>query len=191
MGNETSKAFDRRMKEGWFLKHAQNLGIDIGSGSEGAITDECERWDLVLGNSDATFMEGIPDDYFDYAYSSHCLEHLADPFTALRNWYRIIKPGGQLIVMVPHRDLYEKKTLLPSRFNGDHKHFYLPVFNDPPHTLGLLQVAWEALGSSAFQLYSLRTLDDGHNKELGTLEHSVGEYSIEMILRKPKRDLWQ
>ena len=185
---ETSKMFDRRLREGWFLRHTQNLGIDIGCGTE-PVTDEVERYDLTLGNSDATFMDGIPDGIFDYAHSSHCLEHLSDPTTALRNWWRIIKPGGELIVIVPHRDLYEKKTLLPSRFNGDHKFFYLPWHHDPPHTLGLLQLFNEALGPNIW-LLELRVLDYGYRPGLCPLDHPDGEYSIEIIVKKPTIPTW-
>lgn len=188
MGGETSKAFERRMREGWFVKHAQNLGIDIGCG-DCPLTDEVQKWDLTLGNSDATFMEGIPDDFFSYVYSSHLLEHLTDPITALRNWWRILRPGGKLIVIVPHRDLYEKKTLLPSRFNGAHKHFFLPLNHEPPHTLGLLQVVTEAIGR--FEFHSLQTLDDGYVSGDSATIHPGGEYSIELIVIKPKNDLWQ
>jgi len=184
---ETSKAFDRRRREGWFEQHAQRLGIDIGCG-DNPLTDECERFDLILGSGDATYMKDIPDEFFDYAYASHLLEHLDDPITALRNWWRIIRPGGRIILVVPHRDLYEKKTLLPSRFNPAHKHFFLPLRHEPPHTLGLLQLFTEAIGHE-FSFHSLRILDEQYQAN-GAMNHPGGEYSIEFIALKPKQDLW-
>lgn len=188
MGGETSKMFARRMREGWFEKHAQRLGIDIGCG-DNPLTDECEKWDLTLGSGDATYMKGIPDDFFDYAYSSNLLEHLDQPETALKNWWRIIRPGGRLIVIVPHRELYEKKSILPSRFNEAHKHFFLPVWDDPPDTLGLCSVVWRALGRSV-PVHSLRVLDDDYNDNGSPTAHSSGEYCIEIIVIKPKNRLW-
>ncbi len=50
---------------------------------------------------------------------------MIDPKVALKNWWRVLKPGGYLIIYLPHRDLYEKKKNLPSRFNTNHTHFFL------------------------------------------------------------------
>ena len=180
--SETAKRFPHRNATGWFLKYAQNLGIDIGCGND-PITLECEKWDISLGNTDAMFMAGVPDNHFDYVHSYHCLEHLNDPVTAIRNWYRILKPGGWLIVGVPHRDLYEKSTLLPSRWNGDHKTFWLPVHDELPFTLGLLDTMMKALGP--IQLQSLVVHDAGCTNTDKPMEHAMGEYTIEIILRKP------
>ena len=45
----------------------------------------------------------FPDEHADMVYSAHLLEHLPedDTVTALREWRRVLKPGGQLIVRVP------------------------------------------------------------------------------------------
>lgn len=171
------------MKEGWFLKNTQKLGLDIGCGTE-PITDEVQKWDYILGSGDATLMEGVMDETFDYVFSSHCLEHLADPVTALRNWWRILRPGGKLILVLPHRNLYEKKKLLPSRFNPDHKWFYLPCAGEPPHTLGLLETLQKAIGND-FIFQHLIVLDDGYHAGAGPFEHPQGELSIELIVKKP------
>ncbi|MBV5346213.1 MAG: methyltransferase domain-containing protein, partial [Rhodoferax sp.] len=56
----------------------------------------------------------------DFVHSSHCLEHMRDVREALKNWIRIVKPGGFLILTVPDEDLYEQGQW-PSRFNTDHK----------------------------------------------------------------------
>jgi SAM-dependent methyltransferase len=179
---ETSKRFDARMKDGFFTKYIQNSGIDIGCGEE-PVSFEVQKWDIIYGNSDATFMEGVPDCHFDFAYSYHLLEHLDDPVTALRNWYRIIKHGGWLIVGVPHRDLYEKKTILPSRYNADHKSFYLPAYSEPPHTRSLVHTFQDALGN--YRLISLQVYDAGNTNFHAPLEHALGEYTIEIIIQKP------
>lgn len=41
----------------------------------------------------------------DFIIASHLLEHLVDTMGALREWKRVLKPGGELFVMVPDQDL--------------------------------------------------------------------------------------
>jgi SAM-dependent methyltransferase len=41
---------------------------------------------------------------YDAVLASHVVEHLADPVGAVREWRRVLKPGGLLLLVVPHRD---------------------------------------------------------------------------------------
>lgn len=45
----------------------------------------------------------LPDNSAFEIYASHCLEHLpkADTLNAIRDWVRVLKPGGRLRVAVP------------------------------------------------------------------------------------------
>jgi SAM-dependent methyltransferase len=109
---------------------------------------------------------------------------MSDPELALRNWLRVVKPGGYLILYVPHRELYEKRKMLPSRWNIDHKFFILPEFDEPPDTLGLVQLVKRALGETEIVYH--KVCDEGHTIVDPDL-HSDGEYSIEMVVRKTAR----
>jgi hypothetical protein len=93
-----------------------------------------------------------------------------------------LRPGGYLILYVPHRDLYEKRTALPSIWNGDHKFFILPFEDDLPYTLGLAELVSGALPDAIIE-YVIEC-SDGHTVD-DPLEHSDGEYSIEIVARKP------
>jgi len=44
---------------------------------------------------------GFPDNSFDVVIASDILEHVKDDESALREWLRILKPGGDLILFVP------------------------------------------------------------------------------------------
>jgi SAM-dependent methyltransferase len=46
----------------------------------------------------------IPSGSYDFVLSSHMLEHTANPLRALSEWGRMLKPGGGLVLVVPHRD---------------------------------------------------------------------------------------
>jgi len=92
--------------------------IDIGAG-EDLVCDAAERFDQDDG--DANHITRYRDlDTYDTVHSSHCLEHMHDPEKALLEWWKLIKPGGYLVLVVPDEDLYEQ-GFWPSRFNRDHK----------------------------------------------------------------------
>lgn len=168
------------------MAYCQGQGIDIGVGRHGApmadpVTPHADTWDI--DNGDATYMLGVPDHEYDWVYSSHCLEHLANPLLALKNWWRILRPTGHLILYVPHRDLYEKRVHLPSDWNHEHKFFILPDRDEMPHTLGLAQLIAGALVGQPHEVLKLAACDE-HYVSNGQGNHAGGEYSIEAVVRK-------
>lgn len=179
---EVTKAYNRRLKENWFEIYCpeDKSGIDIGCQRD-PINHTFRRWDLIFGDGDATDMAGVPDNTFWTVHASHVLEHLNEPITAIKNWYRILKKGGNLIILVPHRDLYEKKLELPSNWNVDHKSFWLPDKSESPHTRSLKDTIYTAIPDA--NIISFRVLDEGFYSE-SNLKHSAGEYSIEAIIKK-------
>lgn len=178
---ETTKAYERRLAEGWFDRYAPSQwpGIDIGCQRD-AINHTFRRWDLIRGDGDATHMEGVPDNTFQTVYASHILEHLDDPINAIKNWYRILRPTGYLIIVVPHRDLYERKKELPSRWNGEHKTYWLPDTDEAPCTLSVRRVINEAL---VYRDIYITVRSDGWIP-MSQEVHACGEYSIEAIVQK-------
>src|SRR3989339_563091 len=42
------------------------------------------------------------DAYFDLIEANHILEHLDSPFVIMKELHRLLKPGGRLIIRVPH-----------------------------------------------------------------------------------------
>jgi SAM-dependent methyltransferase len=181
---ETTKARERRLREGWFDKYApeDRSGIDIGCQYD-ALNPVFRRWDHLFADGDASLMEGVPDQIFHTVYASHVLEHLADPVVALTNGCRILRQGGHLIVLVPHRNLYEKTKTLPSNWNSEHKWFRLPDRAEAPHTLSLEDVIRRA-DLAGVEAVSLRVLDEGYDHKLPADVHPEGELSIEAILRR-------
>jgi SAM-dependent methyltransferase len=180
---ETRKAYERRKRTGFFDKYVDltRPGIDIGCQRD-PLNPVFRRYDLLFGDGDATLMADVPDNCFTTVYASHILEHLSDPALGLQNWWRILAPGGHLIVAVPHRDLYEKKKTLPSRWNGDHKFFYLPDTNEEPCTLSLRWLL--DLNCPDGEIVHFEVCDEGWISN-GPTKHSGGEYQIEAVVRKP------
>ena len=50
---------------------------------------------------EATGLTGLADESYDFVISSHCLEHVASPLAALREWRRVARNGALLAVIVP------------------------------------------------------------------------------------------
>lgn len=123
MSGATSLALPRRLRdpryaERWFV----GRGLDIGAGPDGLGRSHTwphaaiREWDLADG--DATELPGIASGSFDFVYSSHCLEHLADPHTAFVRWCDVLRPGGHLVLVVPDFEMYERKVW-PSRIQPE------------------------------------------------------------------------
>jgi SAM-dependent methyltransferase len=73
------------------------VGIDV---SEEAIA-ECGRRGVANTRVMDAQQLDFPDASFDVITASDVLEHLADDALALRDWHRVLKPGGVMIVFVP------------------------------------------------------------------------------------------
>ncbi|HEX4879631.1 MAG TPA: class I SAM-dependent methyltransferase [Limnobacter sp.] len=119
------RVHDARFATRFFKGH----GLDVGGGND-SLALYLEFFPLVRNlivyereQGDGQYLANVPDNAFDFVYSSHCLEHLVDPAVALGNWLRVLKPGGHLVFQVPDEDLYEQ-GVWPSRFNNDHKHTF-------------------------------------------------------------------
>lgn len=181
-GGEASKAHYRRSREGFFQKYCQGEGLDIGCGNDPIATGGgvC-GWDFP--NGDAQFLLTVPDESFDFVHSSHCIEHVEDVRISLQNWFRVLKIGGYLLLYLPHRDLYEKRRSLPSRFNPDHKHMFLIGRREEPDTLDIVEEIREALQGQNYRIIYVKTCDEGHTIT-DPLIHSDGEYSIEIVVQK-------
>ncbi len=52
--------------------------------------------------------ENIPEcatESYDFIYAEDCLANCADPYNALANWLRVVRPGGHLVVHAPPPDM--------------------------------------------------------------------------------------
>ena len=190
---ECSKSIMRRLSQPNFVnRYFVGDGIDIGGGPDPlAVYQELlprvasvRVWDRDSG--DAQFMAGVEDESFDFVHSSHCLEHLVEPQEGLANWFRILRPGGHLIVTVPDEDLYEQ-GIFPSTYNSDHK-WTFSVFKTRSWTERSRNIVdlLMALGDAA-DIQKIEVLNATHRFSLPRFDQTltpIGESGIEMVVRK-------
>lgn len=195
---ETSKSvmrrnFDRRFATTYFV----GKGIDVGCGPD-PISRYTEMFPLMTTvrswdqhDGDGQLLEGIEDESLDFVHSSHSLEHMQDPRIALRNWIRVVKPGGHIIIMLPDEDLFEQGKW-PSTFSGpDHVTAWTigKAKSWCPASINVIDFVKEfadvveplkiELLNSTF-LYSMPFMDQTRSP--------IGECAIEVILRKRTAD---
>ena len=122
------------IKQG-FLRHEniQYISADIKFNRKPTVKTDIQE--TVFGN-----------DIFDFVYCSHVLEHVPDDKKAMKEIYRILKPGGSAILMVPIQ-LQSPTTLedpsintpeLRAKHYGQHDHlrFYGLDFKDRLESVG-------------------------------------------------------
>lgn len=189
MGNEASKLRTRWQNEGLWDKYiAGKKVLDIGCGDD-KIIPEADGWDIPQG--DGQKLAGVADASYDVVFSSHFVEHLRDPLEGLLNQWRVLRPGGHLIFLVPDEDLYEQ-GIWPSLFNTDHKHTY---------TIGK-DVTWSPASKNIVDLLtllprhkilSMRIIDTGYDYDTDKIfdqsDVLKAEICVEVIVQKDPQQL--
>lgn len=79
---------------------------------------------------DGSDLSVIPDATYDFVLSSHNLEHFANPIKALKEWQRITRPGGSLVLVLP----YYKYTFDHWRSPTSVDHMWSDYENRTPET---------------------------------------------------------
>jgi len=126
MFGEPSKCRER-------LKHfCIGNGLDLSYGGDpilpSAITVDLPRPYTHVGNGplhlagDARDLYWFRNNVLDYVYSSHLLEDFENTYDVLKEWLRVIKPGGYLILYCPDELTYREHCRKTGQsYNYSHK----------------------------------------------------------------------
>lgn len=122
---------------GWgaFTEHAGRRGIQVTSltisrQSERFLSDLIDRLRLPCRVLNQNFLEHAAPEPYDGIVILGVMEHIPDYAAALRQYRRLLKPGGRVYLDASaFREKYEKATFI-SRYiyPGDHSFFCLPEF---------------------------------------------------------------
>jgi len=125
-GNEAAKVR-------WELvEYTNGRGLDLGCGQFKAFphfigVDNGHHWGMKGVDVHVDTCEDLSlfaTQSMDFVFSSHLLEHIVNYKSALKEWLRVIKPNGYLILYLPHKSFYPNIGEMGA--NPDHKHDFLP-----------------------------------------------------------------
>jgi SAM-dependent methyltransferase len=87
---------------------------------------EYKYYDKKVGHvfiNDAVNISDVSNNSYDFVFSSHSLEHIANPIKALKEWLRILRDDGHIILILPdkntcfdHKREYSKISTLISQY---------------------------------------------------------------------------
>ena len=121
-GSETAKV------RNWVLPFCIGKGCDIGFGGDKILKIDCDGIDFPqpytktgkdkvdIGCDVINNEIPVPDNSYDYVYTSHLIEDFVDTNDALRKFIRVLKSGGNLVLVFPDQPKYEaycKKLEIP------------------------------------------------------------------------------
>lgn len=114
------------------VQYLRGAVLDLGCGPRKVLphvvgVDSCVDTELFgipiqpdIKVEDCSRLTDFADAACDAVFSSHLLEHIVDYEAALLEWWRVLKPGGYLVLYLPHRDHYPR--IGTPGANPDHKH---------------------------------------------------------------------
>lgn len=143
---------------GWMLYFLKNyFGFEDVAGTQislPAIKFARERLGLKIYDQDLLELK-LPGESFDVLTIWHVLEHVPDPVSYVKEMYRLLKPGGTLMVEVPNLDAWSRQLSGQYWLSWDPK--YHLTFFDPASLSKLLT-------SNGFKIKAVHT----HSLEYST-----------------------
>src|ERR1700737_3186395 len=103
----------------WVLPYCTGKGCDIGFGGDKIVKVNCDGIDFTqpytytgkdkvdIGCDVINNEIPIADNTYDYVYTSHLIEDFVDTKDALQKFIRILKNGGNLVLVFPDQPVYE------------------------------------------------------------------------------------
>lgn len=97
------KFLDVGASSGYMVEAALEAGLiaeGVEPGRSGIASAKARGISIIQGTA-----ENLPfeNDYFDLVHSHHVFEHVANPHLSAKEVYRVLKPGGTILIEVPNQ----------------------------------------------------------------------------------------
>lgn len=143
-----------------FGLNTRNVGVldEIYEMEQLSIVGTAAHLDIVTRADDIP----LPDESEDFILSSHVIEHCPNLIKTLVEWFRIVKRGGYLFMIVPHRDATPSDMGRPLT----EWHHVLTDFNEK--TTELTEPEAGKFGHCHYHVFSIETMKDFINCIFGS-----------------------
>ena len=104
----------------------------------------------------------VTDESQDFIISSHVLEHIPDPIKALKEWHRVIRPGGYIFMIVPHKErTFDKERPRTPLLELVHRHEagYDPN-TDAHHSVWVTEDMVDLVNYLGWRIVAVQDVDD-------------------------------
>lgn len=179
---ETSNGYEVRKVRDRIAEYLHGVILDVGCGPEKVCKEAIgldylsEAANIQCDLTHPESMRFFNDNVADVVFSSHFLEDISDYKGMLKQFMRIVKPGGHVILYLPHKDLYP--NVGQPGANRNHKHDFLPedIINALPGAFIVKRNETRAEGDEySFELIIEKISD----LDAGQIEHKPKEYDKE------------
>jgi SAM-dependent methyltransferase len=134
---------------------------------------------------DGSALVDVPDSTYDVVLSSHSLEHFANPVKALKEWSRVLKPSGALVLVLPYYRATFDHRRQPTRVDHMLDDFERQVGEDDlTHLPEILEHhdLTKDLAAGSVQEFHKRSMDNLSNRCLH--HHVFDEHNSSELLSK-------
>lgn len=161
-------------------------GIDIGCGNDPIFAD-IERFDISDG--DANNICKYVKKQFDFVFSSHCLEHMKNPFHTIQQWWTLVKENGYLYIIVPDEDLYEHGHF-PSKHNSEHK-WTFTLLKQKETNIRSINIIELFSSLKDARILKIEVQDNNYNYNLKEVDQTLGSATAQICCCLQKNKAYQ
>ncbi len=129
--------------------------------------------------SEATDLSPLSDSKYDFVVSSNCLEHISNPLKAVKEWVRVIKKNGIVLLVLPNKEFCFDHNRPTTEFSHLMEDFKSDINEDDLTHLGeILELHDLKMDKRAgsFEQFKKRSLKNIENR---ALHHHI--FSIDVL----------
>jgi 2-polyprenyl-3-methyl-5-hydroxy-6-metoxy-1,4-benzoquinol methylase len=165
---EPSNILDLGCGDGLLIRQLKSVTTAALTGIDAAVSIEAEGWTYCCADLTTTFP--FPDASFDCVVAGEVIEHVPSPDFMLSEIFRVLTPGGRLVISTPNLVSWANRILVPLGIQ--------PLFTETSSAVNLGRV-FKALGQHStvqghLKIFTYRSLAELLEREGFTLQARHG-----------------